>query len=221
MNKNIGVVGALGLSLLGSMPQVVMGAPMIYTGVVVTDVRIGNRPLHNATVTIRFTGDTADIVQVPLNPPTSCFQYLPKGAATVSFEYRGRTQSARIEEGQLFVALDACNGGIGFGSFIGVNGLEPIYPLAFELGTAEFAAYAGLTSVVSATGDAWSCIGGYPSPNNTPTCASPDPYPIHSDIGDLFFYLPYTDIVTSTGTISSNHNGSYNRGTFSIRAGKD
>ncbi len=143
--------------------------PMVYTGLVVTDVRVGKTMMHNASLKITFEGDTDDLMQVPGVTSTEClgsasFFYLAKGVARMEIEFKGRTRTARLHEGQVFVALDTCNGGIGFGAFLGPNGLEPAYPLAFTLGTAEYAAIidlSPLTTVVGTTGSAWSCIG-YP-----------------------------------------------------------
>lgn len=206
------------------------GEPMVYTGIVVTDVRVGDTLLHNASLTITFAGDTNDILAVPV-PSTECtgdsFFYLPKGEARVAIGFRGRTRTARLNEGQLFVAIDQCNGGIGFGSFTGPNGLEPAYPLAFTLGTAEYAAITGansLTGALSVTGSAWSCVGYPPTPVNalpgtaTGNCTSPDAYPLKSDIGDIFVYQPYYEFTAVQSTaIASNHSGSTNRGAFLVR----
>src|SRR5258708_17985301 len=125
-------------------------APMVYTGLVVTDVRVGTTLMHNASLTITFEGDTDDIIAVaapgtptPI-PSQEClgngnFLYIAKGVARMEIEFQGRTHTARLQDGQVFVTVDQCNGGIGFGSFIGPNGLEPAYPLALTLGTAEYA----------------------------------------------------------------------------------
>jgi hypothetical protein len=211
-----------------------LASPMAYTGTVVTDVRVGEHLYHNAAVTLTFTGDTKDIaaaldgqgnaiMSTYCSPGTGWFFWLTKGSASVSVQSRGRTLSAHFAPGQIFVALDACNGGIGFGSYTGPHGMEVAYPLAFTLGTAmALALNSGLSSPAYSSGDAWSCIG-YP-PNGagnlqgTGSCTAPDAYPLHSDAGDVFIYQPYTGIYNSDGTVVSNHNGSLNRGTFAITA---
>jgi hypothetical protein len=83
----------------------------------------------------------------------------------------------------------------------------------------------GLWSPANMSGNAWSCIG-YPpngSGNLTGTgfCLSPDAYPLHSDVGDVFVYQPYTSVSTSDGSILGNHSGTLNRGTFSITPAGD
>ena len=203
-------------------------APTVYTGLVVTDVRVGTTLMHNASLKITFEGDTDDILKVPI-PSTECggigyFLYLTKGVARMEIEFQGRTHTARLQDGQVFVAIDECNGGIGFGAFIGPSGLEPAYPLALTLGTAEYASinYVNpLVGALSVTGSAWSCIGYPPLPIDalpgTPSrnCIPPDTYPLKSDIGDIFIYQPYYE--SAGGAIFSNHSGSTNRGAFLVR----
>ena len=208
--------------------------PRVYTGIVVTDVRLGTTMMHNASLKITFEGDADDIVQVPGATSEEClgtgtyFLYLPKGVARMEIEFQGRTRTARLADGQIFVSLDECSGGIGFGAFIGPSGLEPAYPLALTLGTAEYAAITRakpLRGTLSTTGAAWSCIG-YPPAYVTDqvpgtaskNCTPPDTYPLKSDIGDIFVYQPYFeyDLVGRTD-IASNHSGSTNRGAFLVR----
>ena len=121
-------------------------SPMMYSATVVTDIRVGTHLYHNAAVTVTFEGDSKDIVEATDShgnpvPSTFCktpsttgwFYLLPKGTAQVSVESQGHRLSAHLQPDQIFVASDQCNGGIGFGSFVGPNGLEPAYPLAFVL----------------------------------------------------------------------------------------
>jgi len=205
--------------------------PMVYTGLVVTDVRVGTTLFHNASLRITFEGDTDNILQVPL-PSTECnglgyFFYLTQGVARMQIQYQGRTRTATLQEGQIFVAIDQCNGGIGFGAFIGPNGLEPAYPLAFTLGTAEYASitYSNpLVGALSVSGAAWSCIGYPPGgagalPGTaTGDCTPPDSYPLKSNIGDIYVYQPYEEMNGPGLTgIFSNHSGSTNRGAFLVR----
>jgi len=236
MNRiNLATMGRcfLALILVLALERNLPAETMVYTGLVVTDVRVGSTFMHNASLKITFEGDTNNIAQVPV-PSTECggvgyFFYLTKGVARMEFEYQGRTRTARLHDGQIFVALDDCNGGIGFGSFTGPTGLEPAYPLAFTLGTAEYAAVndlSPLTTVLSTTGDAWSCIGYPPGGDDalkgtaSGNCSLPDDptasYPLKSDIGDIFVYQPYYETDGSTG-IESNHTGTTNRGAFLVR----
>jgi hypothetical protein len=208
--------------------------PMLYTGTVVTDVKVGGKFFHNAWVSIKFKGDTNSITPVPV-PSVRCtdasyFYYLTSGRAVVSVRSQGTTLNANVDPGQIFVALDSCNGGIGFGSFTGPNGLEVAYPLAFTMGTAMVVANeSGLWTPQNMSGVAFSCIGYPPEPEgdllgtHDGQCIPPDrtglvpegpipgPYPLRSDRGEIFVYMPYhrADDV-------SPHFGSLNFGTFAI-----
>jgi len=205
--------------------------PMVYTGLVVTDVRVGSTLMHNASLKMTFEGDAGDMGHFVTPPSAFCsgdsFYYISKGVARMEIGFQGRTRTARLNDGQVFVALDTCNGGIGFGAFLGPHGMEPAYPLTFTLGTAEYASITTGSSLLagasSTTGSAWSCIG-YPPQGvgnldgNAPTynCTPPDTYPLKSDIGDIVVYQPYYESDGSTG-IASNHSGSTNRGAFLVR----
>jgi hypothetical protein len=228
----------LALVLVFALERNLSAKPMVYTGLVVTDVRVGTALMHNASLKITFEGDTDDIIAVvapgtptPI-PSQECvgngnFLYIAKGVARMEIEFQGRTHTARLQDGQVFVTVDQCNGGIGFGSFIGPNGLEPAYPLALTLGTAEYAAVTNgspLASALSTTGSAWSCIGFPPTPIDAlpgtanGNCTPPDTYPLKSNIGDIIVYQPYYEYDSAGSTsIASNHSGSTNRGAFLVR----
>lgn len=222
------VIAAVG----GGYAAASLAGPMTYQGTVVTDINLGGHRYHNAAVTVTFHGDTKDIQPAvdqngnPI-PSQSCphglyFFWIAKGTASVSLEFQGKTRSARFLPGQIFVALDECSGGIGFGSFTGPHGLEPAYPLAFTHGTAQdFALYTDspLSTAANMSGNAWSCIGYPPLEANSGFCTSPDTYPLHTDSGDVFFYMPYTSITADT-TLVGDESGTLNRGTLSLRAGK-
>ena len=204
------------------------GSPMVYTANLVTDVKIGGHMFHNASVTIVFRGDTGDIGDVAVggsvlasaectdNGGVGYFKYLSKGVATISARADGAAITATLLPNQVFVALDSCNGGIGFGSYVTGN-VEPAYPVGFTLGTAmSTAVNEDLTLPANMSGSAFSCIG-YP-PNsignlngNNGVCTPPDAYPLFSNVGKVYVYQPYT-----TQGYISNHGGSLNRGTFSI-----
>jgi hypothetical protein len=225
-------VAALGLTTALSAHA----SPMTYSATVVTDIRVGTHLYHNAAVTLTFEGDSKDVVQATDshgNPvastfcktpsTTGWFYLLPKGTALVSVESAGQKLLAHLQPDQIFVGLDQCNGGIGFGSFVGPHGLEVAYPLGFVLGTAAVdAATSGspLSSPANLSGYAWSCIGYPPNGAGALTgngfCTPPDSYPLQSDLGEVFFYLPYTEI-SSNGGICCNHYGTLNFGTFSVR----
>jgi hypothetical protein len=232
------LVAAVGLASTVQAPA----APMSYSAALVTDIKVGGHFFHNAAVTFTFVGDTNDIepavdAQSQQIPSTLCttpattgwFYWLTKGRASFSVQSKGRTLTGHFAQGQIFVALDTCNGGIGFGSFTGPIGREVAYPVAFTLGTAMVAALngSGLWYPGAMSGNAWSCIG-YPpeGSGNLPAtgCIQPDgnpAYPLHSDAGDVFVYLPYVVTTLSNGAVYGGvygkHIGSQNRGTFTIR----
>jgi len=205
-------------------------SPMSYEATAVTDIKVGDTLYKQAGVKIRFDADTSDIVPVTLpdgsqlasgictNPAQGWFWMLPKGTARVTITSRGKSITANLLQDQMFVALDECSGGIGFGSFTG-SGVEPGYPLSFTTGTAVAFASKGstpanpakgtpLTIPGSASGSAFSCIG-YPD-----TCNSPDGYPLKSDLGDIYFYFPYNFLLGGNTLLSQS--SSLNYGTFSV-----
>jgi hypothetical protein len=219
------VVGAFG----AAAPA--WGSPMVYTANFVTDIKIGYHTYHNASVTIVFKGDTSDIADVAVGgtllasaecpPPNGggvgYFKYLSKGVATISARSAGGSITATLLPNQVFVALDSCNGGIGFGSYVTGN-LEVAYPVGFTLGTAMSGAVNNdLTFPANMSGSAFSCIGYPPNPigalnGNGGVCTPPDAYPLHStNVGNVYIYQPYT-----TQPPLGNHVGTLNRGTFSI-----
>ena len=145
---------------------------------------------------------------------------LSKGRAEVPITSKRKTRVAHLDSGQIFVALDICNGGIGFGSFLGSKGLQPVYPMGFTSGTAQTKAYydsssslSSLSGPINVTGNVWSCID-FPVADvgtlrGQGYCTPPDQYPPHSDLGDVFFYQ------TLVNGYLENFQGTLNRGTFS------
>ncbi len=211
-------------------------APVTYSGTVVTDLSFKGAAYHNALLTLSISADTSNIQPV-LDPATglpikstNCagnnnpayagslpngpyFFYLAGGKASLRIESAGRVHSASFAPGQLFVAFDLCNGGIGFGAFIGPDGIEPAYPMGFLGGTAmsfAFNAPDPLHTSVNLSGYVWSCVGIAENiVNSALGCATPDPYPLHTDGGDLVVYMPYQ-------IPDDWHGRSLNRGTFSV-----
>lgn len=207
--------------------------PVVYRGTVVTDVRLGAQQFHNAALTLMFTGDTADIAEVTDsggNPiPSLCdngsihkavFFWITKGSASFSFEINRKRYTGKFLPGQIFVSVDTCSGGMGFGSFTGPFGLEPIYPMAMTHGSAQFFADPGaLSTARNVSGNAWSCIG-FAVDGNEFSCTPPDTYPLRTSAGDLVVYMPYQLLCTDgSGLICLQASGSMNRGTFSVVPG--
>lgn len=235
------VAAALASAILGFTTSA-LADPVAYRGTVVTDVRLGQQTYHFASLKLTFVGDTNNIFVVTdssgnIVPSANCngtgnFFFMTIGSASFSFQSAAKSVSGHFLPGQIFVGLDVCNGGIGFGSFTGPHGLEPGYPLVFTHGSAEYLSFSSAVSLptspllnaANTTGNAWSCIGyppAFPS-GSSGSCTPPDSYPLHTDLGeDFFIYMPYR-YLCGTGddvTVCSNRTGSMNRGTFSVIPG--
>jgi len=222
--KSAGVLALGALALAGAA----RADPQVYVGEVVTDVQLAGTYYHNAEVTLTFVGDTKDIAVVT-DPSTGqpvasgrcpngyqntgqpVFFWLPKGNARIAIRQHGKEVTAKLLPGQVFVSVDRCSGGIGFGSLPSAGGFEPGYPLAFTNGDARVDAYCAgnscLTGTVYGSGSVYSCVG-YPA-----NCA--DPNPLQTDAGVLLFYTPYQDFYSSNWP----RYGSLNRGFFSMYPG--
>lgn len=195
--------------------------PVTYSGYVYTDVSLGGHKHSNARVTLTFKGNTGDIHQFILNTPDGgqgSGYCIDQGTATVSIAVGNETVQATFLPGQVFVSFDTWNGGIGFSSYTGPNGLEPGYPLAYDDGTVEYFT-SDLATPVYITGKAWSCIG-YPPALGTGYCTDPGGYPLKTNRGDFIMYMPYVKYA-SNGTISGDYSGTMNRGGFSIVTGSN
>lgn len=191
-----------------------IAATITYTGFVVTDVQLGGHFYHNAAVTLTFRADTKDIRSFSVTTPdsnTGSGSLVDKGKATVQIQAGNVLVQATFASHQVFISLDSENGGVGFSSYIGPNGLEPAYPLGFDDGTAPTN---DLVTSANVTGNAWSCIGFPPSQSPTGDCLDPTPYPLKTDHGNFFIYIPY-EAYFIDGSIGG-YGGSMNRGIFSI-----
>lgn len=202
-------------------------SPIKYVGYVVTDVALGTHKLHNADVTITFVTDTANIKQYDANgkvTTSACLQTsdpkltqgdfcgIAKGLATVKISNGEESYDAKILPGQLLVAYDSINGGIGFSFFGGPNGFEPAYP--FGLDSGGVFGQPDLTTPANLSGKLYDCIGF--NPGGSYTCADPKLSPIKTDKGDLALYMPYFN-VGPDGQIDLHYDGgSLNTGIFSI-----
>lgn len=217
--------GALALLATGAVAPALAASLFVYQARVVADVSLGGRFFQNADVAISFIGDASTVSQVPGISSSLCsgpsFYWLPQGDGFLKIVSGGESIGARFASGQLFAALDTCNLGIGIGSYIGPRHLEPGYPIAFARGSAgnTSASPSALSTASNTSGNAWSCVG-YPPTyigsdgKGDGLCADPTPYPLHTDRGDFFIYMPYT----VPPPFSSNRSASLNRGTFSIWA---
>jgi len=190
-------------------------APVTYTGFVVTDVTLGTTFYHNAEVTLKFYGDTTDIRSFAVTAPdggTGNGYLIDRGRATVEIRSVSGVVRATFAPRKVFVSFDQLNGGIGFSSYIGPNGLEPAYPLGLsDIGGGPPGQLATPTNI---TGNAWSCVGFPPFTSPTGDCLDPTPYPLSTDHGNLFIYNPY-EAFRLDFSISS-FSGTLNRGIFSV-----
>jgi hypothetical protein len=214
-------LGAAALMLGVASLSDAQAAPITYSGFVVTDVSLGGHKYHNAEVTLTLVGDTKDITPFSVTAPdgqTGSGYMIGKGRASVQIVSAGKTVSAKFAPGQLLVSFDSQNIGIGFGSYLGPNGLEPAYPLAFTDGTTQYLDYTyDLSTPAQLSGKAWSCIG-YPPVAGNGTCTAPETYPLKTSAGDLVIQQPYL-FLDGNGLIQSDYSGSMNRGTFSVISG--
>jgi hypothetical protein len=204
-------------------PATTTAIPVSYSAFAVTDVSLGGHMYRGARVTFTFKGNTRDIysfavtVQDNFGQGSGSGSCIEKGDAGVIIETANATLSARFLPGQVFVSFDTFNQGIGFSSYTGPNGLEPVYPLGFLYGSVGY--YSNdLFSPSNTSGNAWSCIG-YPPLLNSGNCLDPQPYPLKTNLGDFFIYQPFVNL-DRNGNICCDHGGSLNRGTFSVVPGR-
>src|SRR5271169_2495031 len=122
-----GILAAAALGSAGGWCGLAKAEPVVYRGTVVTDVRLGAQYYPLARLKLTFKGDSDQqspfIVggsEIPSScGPTGYFFWITTGEASFSFESQDKTISGSFLPKQIFVALDTCNGGIGFGSFTG------------------------------------------------------------------------------------------------------
>jgi hypothetical protein len=193
----------------------IASSPITFSGYVITDVTLGSHKRHNAQVTISFRGDARDIHAFEIATPDGVVASgfcIDRGTTTVEIAAGEEHEVATFDPGQVLVSYDKQNDGIGFSSYIGPNGLEPAYPLAFDEGTVGFSR--DIWKPAAMSGKAWSCIG-YPPLFGSGHCSDPDSHPLKTDHGKFIIYNPYLRL-DADGTISSDHGGTLNRGLFSI-----
>jgi hypothetical protein len=206
-------------------------ATVTYSAYVVTDVSLAGHFHHNAQVTLTFQGNAKDIHAFYAQDPdqsdrgvSSWYgqgQCIDIGQASVKIVTPGQTMAANFLPGQILVAYDVHNFGIGFSSYTGPRGIEPAYPLSFVDGTVALGRNTALNTTFNLSGKAWSCIGYPPLSDQNPNpdrCGDPNQYPLHTDQGDFVIYQPYNNIELD-GTLCCNYGGTLNRGTFSAVTG--
>jgi hypothetical protein len=204
------------LTVSAAVSAIAVAAPVVYTAFVVTDVSLGGQFYHNAEVTFTFSADTRDIKSFNVTAPdgvTGSGLLVDKGRASVRIQTPDRSVRATFTPGQILVSLDLANGGVGFSSYIGPNGLEPAYPLGLDSGTVS--SVSNLTGPTNITGSGWSCIGFPPQASgNNGDCFDPTPYPLATDQGDFFIYNSYESYFADGGV--GPNGGTMNRAIFSV-----
>jgi len=195
-------------------------SPITYTAFTVTDVSLNGHHFHNASVYLKFVGDTADVTPFsapgPNNTSGGGWQ-ISKGTATVEIISGRRVIHAKFLPGQIVVALDQQNAGFGFTSVVGNDHhLEPAYPLGID-GTVSVDGLVDLVTPVVQTGRQWSCVG-YPvaPPLGTGRCEDPATYPLHTDQGPFLIYMPYY-ATNAAGLITDDYEGAINNAVFTIQ----
>lgn len=204
-----------------------MASPMTYTVFAITDVKLAGHYYHNAKVTLRFVGDTDNIVQLP-NLSNFSGDCLSTGTASLTIVSGGQRIKANFLPSQLMVTVDTYNGGAGFSANIGgdcthLANITPAYPLALDGGTVDGLGelpQADLNIPGSWTGHAWSCTT-FPVSSGfggNGQCADPASLPLQTDHGEIFFYQVYLGSLVH-GLMTDDYEGSLNNGIFSVLPG--
>lgn len=202
----------------------VAAVQMHYSGSVTTDVQLNRQKWHSADVTFDFVGDTNDLEHfdvtsnsfLPGCGSADLYCALRKGVARVKISAGANTVVRVFKPGQVAVAFDFNNNGIGFGSFIGPRGFEPAYPFGLDSGTTDssFIGIADPTATINQTGKVYSCIGFAPGDYS---CSDPTQYPLVTTVGEHFaIFMPY-HTQNPDGTIGYHYgDGSLAVGTFTM-----
>jgi hypothetical protein len=191
------------------------GKPVTYTGFTITDGKLGSWSFHNARVYLRVDSDTQNVkfMQPNIDPAHPSYGTVdtwinPTGDAYVTIISGKKVETAQFDPNQIFVAVDLGDTvtaphlggrGMGFGSFTATGGFEPAYPLGIEDGTVAWGEIVhngvpspelqslstDLMNNMGFSGRAWSCVGFPGTPCKPPTA-------LHTDKGDLYLNLPYS-----------------------------
>lgn len=225
--------------LMGSVAQ---AKPVTYTGFTITDGKLGSWNFHNARVYLTFQGDTNNVqfIQPPVdaNPldGTRDVWINQTGKALVTIISGEKIISAKFADNQILVSLDlgftgdAHFGGAGVGfSSVTAAGFDPAYPLGIDDGTVDWGDIVqqippGIASPevtqlsfdlmhnTRFSGRAWPCVG-FPY-----ACTSATP--LHTDKGDLYLYLPYSQVSNGAGANENFGNDSLSAGFFVADVGE-
>ena len=205
MNHNRATIAALGRCVLALISVCALGsslsaAPMVYTGLVVTDVRVGTRLFHNASLKMTFEGDTNDIVQVPI-PSTEC-----NGPSD-------STYTTDCLQGEAWNYVNSGSGGFQFRSGILDQLSAPGVPSTGVQSLPQF-----LSQSTLLTGPVHACAGFYTIGSTIPfvylpgdlfVCGGPAPQGLHTSRGDLFLQdLVAGSLSLGNSPIVGNESGS-------------
>jgi hypothetical protein len=119
------------LALAGTLAGAAQAHPIVYTAYAVTDGRLGAQTFRSAEVRIRIESDSHAVFAAVERGATVLRN--ERGEATVAVNIAGRTTTARIYPGQVYVRYDLTNGIVGFGS----HTIGPTYPLSFSCAKAS------------------------------------------------------------------------------------
>jgi len=192
--------------------------PINYNGYLITDVSLGGQMYPGAQVYFSVASDAS--WAVPFTDSTSHGFINPVGLAQVQIRTGGRTVSAFVFPGQLYVYYDTTHQSMGFGSYAGGRGypfsltqnhdvagvvensvLEALGDIATT--PADVAFYTpgvpglatDLTNATVISAGASSCANGF-DPVST-ICSNLVPVPLFTSRGKLYVFEPYTDDETT------------------------
>lgn len=197
--------------------------PVTYTGFTITDGKLGDWEFHNASVYLRFDGDTSDVQLFqpavdPSDPSATVDTYInTNGKASITVVSGSKIVKAKFAANQIFVSVDLGDTGsthygargVGFGSFSATapGGIEPAYPLGIEDGVVDW----GDIVEDGSTGIASPALSALPLDLKSnvalsgkawecvgfpdETCPTPTT-PLETDHGDLYLYQPYEYLYT-------------------------
>lgn len=205
-------------SFLSPLASAFGSKPINYNGYLITDASLGGQVYPGAQVYISMESDASRVV--PYTDSTSHGYINPVGQAQVQIRTGGRTVSAYLAPGQLYVYYDLDHQSIGFGSYAGGRG----YPLSLtqnhdSSGLVENSALEALLDIATTPADvanytsgvpglatnltnatvlssgASSCANGF-DPVTT-ICSNLTPVPLYTSRGKLYLFEPYTDDETT------------------------
>ena len=192
--------------------------PINYNGYLLTDVSLGGQLYTGAQVYFSMASDASRVV--PFADSSSQGFINPVGVAQVQIRTGGRTITAFIAPGQLYVFYDTTHQSIGFGSYAGGRG----YPFNLTQnhdspGLVENSVLEALGDIATTPADVVNYTAGVPGLATdltnatvisagvsscatsfdpvTSICSNLTPVPLYTSRGKLYVFEPYTDDETT------------------------